>query len=53
MNSERVELEAIPNESCINGVVIDMHRNRNAEFKCGANIAVDKGELAEEEYFLF
>lgn len=53
MNSERVELEAIADESCINGVVIDLHGNRNAEFKHSANIAMDKGQLAEEGNFLF
>lgn len=44
MNSERVELEAVASESCINGVVINLHGKGNAEFKHGANITEDKGQ---------
>lgn len=44
MNSEGVELEAVTSESCINRVVIDLHRKGNAELKRGANITEGKGE---------
>lgn len=53
MNSERVKLEAVASESCINGVVIDLHGEGNAEFEHSANITERKGQLAEEGSCLF
>jgi len=53
MNSERVELGAVTSESCINGVVIVLHREGNAEFERGANITEDNGQQAKEGSCLF
>lgn len=53
MNSEWVELEAVTSESGINGGMIDVDEEGNAEFKHSDNITEDKGQLAEKGSCLF
>lgn len=53
MNSERVELEAVTSESGINGGMIDVDEEGNAEFKCSDNITEDKGQLSKKGSCLF
>lgn len=39
-----MESEAVASESCINGIVIDLQGEGNAEFEHGADVTEDNGQ---------